>query len=107
MLIELSLNFHCHLLVFVRIGDFSVTEIEGLSSTENAEVLTVIGLEYLEETQKSGVRIVQEKAKEGGDEIENATEAAMEDEECEKVRVFEDLMAREKTAMNQIQRERL
>lgn len=71
-------------------------EIEDLS-TENAEALTETGLGYFGVRKRNGLRILQEKGTKGGDEMENAAEAAMEAKRIpKKLRFFEDLIARKK-----------
>lgn len=54
-------------------GDLSSMEIEGAE-----EALTEMGLGYFGVSKRNGLRILQEKGTKGGDEMENAAEAAIE-----------------------------
>lgn len=59
-------------LTLVWTGDFSSMEIEG------AEALTETSLGYFGVSNRNGLRILQEMGTKGGDDMENAAEAAME-----------------------------
>lgn len=75
-------------------------------STENAKALTGTTLGYFGLIKRNGLRILQEKGTKGGDEMENAAEAAMEAKRIQKVRIFRRSVI-EKEGKKTIQRSRL